>query len=76
MPVELLSAGDRAFDALDDDEHLGVAGEHGVACALGGATPVGGAPGAPGRGTMRLVLEIKGHDVVVIGVARREHLPG
>ena len=76
MSGELLSAGDRALDALDDDEHLGIAGEHGVAGALSGTAPVGGGAGAPGGGAMRLVLQVEGHDLILVGVPSREHLPG
>ena len=76
MSGELLSAGDRAFDALDDDEHLGIAGEHGVAGALSGTAPVGSTAGAPGGRAVRLVLQIEGDDLILVGVPRREHLPG
>ena len=76
MPVELLATCDRPFDPLHDDEHLGIAREDGVAGALGGATPVRGIAGAPGGGPVRLVLEVEGDDVIVIGVPGREHLPG
>ena len=76
MGGQLLAAGHGSFDALDDNEHLGVAGEDSGARALGGAAPVGGEAGAPCGGAVGLVLEIEGHDVVGGGIARRQHLPG
>ena len=76
MGGQLLAAGYGPFDALDDDEHLGVAGEDSSSRALGGAAPVGGEAGAPCRGAVGLVLEIEGHDVVGGCVPRGKHLPG
>ena len=76
MPVQLLAASHGPFDALDDDEHLGVAGEDSGTRALGGAAPVGGEAGAPCGGAVGLVLEIEGHDVIRGGVPRGKHLPG
>ena len=74
--VELLSAGDGAFDALDEDQPVGSLGEHGIAATLGGAAPVVGCPGAPGGFTVRLVLEVGADHVGRVGVARGQLTPG
>ena len=74
--VELLSAGDGAFDALDEDQPVGSLGEDGIAATLGGAAPVVGCPGAPGGFAVRLVLEVGADHVGRVGVARGQLAPG
>ncbi|CAB5032670.1 unannotated protein [freshwater metagenome] len=58
VAVKLLTAGDRAFDALDQYEPVWRVGENCVSGQLGSAAPVVCGSGAPSCLTVRLVLEV------------------
>ncbi len=75
MPIELLAPCHGALDAFHDDQLLWRDGEHRVPGTLGGAPPVGGGAVTPGCASVRFVLEVEGHDVVVVAVPLGHHLP-
>src|ERR1039457_5583223 len=63
-------------DAFDDDEHVGIDIQNGVAASFGGGVPIGGRIAlAPGRLSVRLVVEVYGHHRGVAGIALRHADP-
>ena len=68
VAVELLAAGDRAFDPFNKYEPVGRVREHCVARKLGGAAPVVGRAGAPSCLAVGLVLEVGANHIWRVGV--------
>ena len=75
VTVELLAAGDRAFDSLNENQPVRRVGQNGVAGDFRGAAPVGGAAGAPSCLTVRLILEVGADHVRLACVTACESLP-
>ena len=68
VAVELLAAGNRAFDPFNKDKPAGRVREHSVAGQLGGAAPVVGGAGAPSCLAVGLVLEVGANHIWRVGV--------
>ena len=70
-PIALAVVG---ADAFDEDQPVGVHRADGVAGRLRRQRPVVGAAAAPGT-VVRLVVQVRTDDRLIVGIARRQHLP-
>ena len=74
MAIELRTWGKR-LRALDDDEPMGSDLVNRVSRERRRSVPIRRVPGAPGRSTVRLVVDVRAHHVWERGVAVRQHFP-